>query len=113
MNGADTRFSRAPTTCVQAMEWTDKLSKDNRKIGSNHSTSETGMGCKANGYVTINSRQKMFYSDGQDIRGILSTLHNYQDFYNILSIFSNIAVEHKLSIILYDSQNRKFSFPPF
>jgi hypothetical protein len=32
---------------------------------------------KANRYITTNSRNKMFYSDGQDTRGIVSILYNY------------------------------------
>jgi len=28
-------------------------------------------------YITTNSRDKMFYSDGQDTRGIVSILYNY------------------------------------
>jgi hypothetical protein len=46
MSDADTNFSRAPTTCVEAMKWTDKRGEDNRRIGSNHSTLETGIDCK-------------------------------------------------------------------
>jgi hypothetical protein len=46
-SGADTHFSRAPTICFEAMKWTDKDSKDNRRIGSNNSTSATGMDCKS------------------------------------------------------------------
>jgi hypothetical protein len=47
MSGADTHFSRAQTTFVEAMKWTDKRSKDNRRTGSNNSTSVAGMDCKS------------------------------------------------------------------
>jgi len=47
MSGADAHFSRAPTTCAEAMKWTDKRSNYKPTNGSNHSTSERGMDCKS------------------------------------------------------------------